>query len=179
MALVVPIYYLVRFILNNLKIGLFTRDNIIWFGLLFFGVYGAYALGANNVANATGIFSGQFSQAGFTDSDLALYGGIAIALGAITFGKRVMLAVGNDVMKLNGLTALISVAAASMTVHFFAYVGVPVSSNQALVGAIVGIGLLNNPKGIHFYYIKNLATGWLLTPCIALILTAAGYAFFG
>jgi PiT family inorganic phosphate transporter len=153
-----------------------TRDKFLWFGLLIFGIYGAYALGANNVANATGVFSKHF--VGVSDSDLALYGGIAIATGAMICGKRIMMAVGSDIMKLNSFTALISVMASSITIHFFAFVGVPVSSNQALVGAIVGIGLLRNPQGLHFSYIKNLALGWLFTPLAALILSAAGYALF-
>lgn len=171
-----PFYYIIGTGLRVIPMSMLTRDKIIWLALLFFGIYGAYALGANNVANAVGVFSQQFTQYGITDSDLALIGGISIALGAITFGKRVMLAVGNDVMRLNGFTALIAVAASSVTVHLFAYVGVPVSTTQALIGAIVGIGLIRNPRGLNRKFLKNIAIGWVLTPVIALILAAAGLA---
>ena len=39
-----------------------TRDKILWSGLIVVGSYGSYALGANNVAIATGIFPASSSD---------------------------------------------------------------------------------------------------------------------
>ncbi len=156
--------------------GILTRDKLLLWGLVIFGTYGSYALGANNVANATGIFSGQID--GITDTHLALLGGVSIALGVITYGKRVMLAVGTEIIKLNAFTAFIAIASTSITIYIFALIGVPVSASQAIVGAIVGIGLIHGVHNIRFKMLRDIGVGWLLTPVIALILAAAGYAIF-
>ena len=163
-------------ILNAIPMGILTRDSIIWSGLLLFGIYGSYALGANNVANATGIFSGQFEN--LSDFHLALIGGGAIAIGVLTYSKRVMISVGVGITTLDAFSAFIAVAAVSVTVHVFAAIGVPVSTSQAIVGAIIGIGFLHDIHNVNFQYIRNISIGWLLTPVMSLILSAAGYAIF-
>ncbi|MBN1846695.1 MAG: anion permease [Sedimentisphaerales bacterium] len=168
------LYWLLGAFLRHYPLGLFTRDKILWGGLLIVGVYGSYALGANNVANATGIFSGRLG--GLTDTHLALIGGLAIAAGVVTYSKRVMLAVGSGIMPLDAFTALVAVSAMSVTLHLFAWIGVPVSTSQGIVGAILGIGLMRGITGIRFRILRNIVIGWLLTPTIALALAAAIYA---
>ena len=170
------IHWLLNFFFKSVKLGILTRDKILWSGLVIVGTYGSYALGANNVANATGIFSGQI--AGISDLHLALFGGIAIGVGVLTYSRRVMMAVGSEIMKLNAFTSFIAVASMAITVHIFAMIGVPVSTSQAIVGAIVGIGLIHGVHNIRFKMLRDIGVGWLLTPVIALILAAAGYAIF-
>jgi len=165
------VYRTLALVLRLIPMGMLSRDKILWSGLLLAGIYGAYALGANNVANATGIFSGKFS--GINDSHLALLGGLAIALGVITYSKRIMLAVGSGIMPMDAFTSLVAVSAMSITVHIFALIGVPVSTSQGIVGAIIGIGFMQGASAIHFKTLRNIAVGWLLTPTIALILAAA------
>lgn len=172
------LYYVLAFFITLIPMSIFTRDKILWNGLVLMGIYGAYALGANNVANATGVFSQQFSAQGITDQDLALWGGISIAAGSITFSKKIMLSVGSDIMKLNAFTALIAVTSMALTVHVFAMIGVPVSTSQAIVGAIMGVGLIRNPKSVDLKALRRIGIGWLLTPAVALVLAAAGYAVF-
>lgn len=171
-----PLYYLFGWAAALRPTGILTRDKLLWNGLLIVGVYGSYALGANNVANAAGMFSHQFK--GIADQDLTLWGGIAMALGAAFFGKKMMLTVGGEIMRLNAFTALVAVSAMSLTVHLFAVIGVPVSTGQAIIGAIVGIGLLRNPAGVNYRLLRQIGFAWFLTPLASLVLTAAGYAIF-
>ena len=168
------VYQLLRLFITYVPMSILSRDKILWSGLLVVGTYGSYALGANNVANATGIFSGQF--AGITDSHLALIGGIAIAAGVITYSKRMMFAVGSGIMPLDAFTAFVAVCAMSITVHVFAVIGVPVSTSQGIVGAIIGIGIMQGSQAIQYLILRNIALGWLMTPIMALILAAAGFA---
>jgi len=170
------VYKLLALFLRRVPMSLFTRDKILWAGLLVVGAYGAYALGANNVTNSTGIFSGLIPGVG--DRMLALVGGLAIALGVMTYSKRVMERVGADIVSLDAFTALVALLGMAVTMHVFAVVGVPVSSSQAIVGAIVGIGLLRGARGIRFKALRDIGIGWLLTPVMSLILSAAGYAIF-
>ncbi len=47
---------------------------------------------------------------------------------------------------------------------------VPVSSSQAVVGAILGIGLLKGGRGIRFNVLGGIAAGWVATPVAAGVL---------
>jgi len=171
------IFRLLRLFFRVVPMGILARDNLLLGGLVVAGVYGSYALGANNVANATGIYSGQIP--GLTDTHLALIGGIAIALGVVTFSKRVMLSVGSGIVSLNAQTSFVAVLAMALTTHVFALIGVPVSTSQAIVGAILGIGMMHGAQTVRFRMLRNIGVGWLLTPITALIFSAAGFAVFG
>ncbi|HDY65679.1 MAG TPA: inorganic phosphate transporter [Phycisphaerae bacterium] len=174
MLIACVIYKLLGAILQHVPMSMLTRDKILWAGLLVVGTYGSYALGANNVANATGIFSGQIT--GVSDHQLALLGGIAIAAGVMTYSRRVMIAVGSGIMPMDAFTAFVAVFSMAVTVHIFAIIGVPVSTSQAIVGSIIGIGVLRGIHAIKFRLLRNICAGWVLTPVMALILSAAGYA---
>jgi PiT family inorganic phosphate transporter len=170
------VYKLLGGIIEHVPMSMLTRDKILWGGLLIVGTYGSYALGANNVANVTGVFSNRIQ--GLSDFHLALIGGVAIAGGVLTFSRRVMMTVGSGVMRLDAFTALVAVASMAVTVHAFAVIGVPVSSSQGIIGAIMGIGLIRGTHVIRFRSVARIGCGWLLTPAISLILSAAGYAIF-
>ena len=47
---------------------------------------------------------------------------------------------------------------------------VPVSSSQAVIGAILGIGLLRGKHGIRWSVLGGIGLGWLLTPIAAAVL---------
>lgn len=175
MVIACVVYKLLGFGISLFPMSILTRDKILWSGLLIFGVYGSYALGANNVANATGIFANGRID-GVTDQHLVLLGGITMALGVITFSKRVMFTVGSGIMPLDAFTSLVAVAAMSFTLHIFAMIGVPVSTSQGIVGAIMGIGLMRGTQAMRFKTLGRIGIGWVLTPLVALILSAASWA---
>ncbi|MCG2755334.1 MAG: inorganic phosphate transporter, partial [Desulfobacteraceae bacterium] len=52
----IPLYYVMAAIYNRLQLSVFRADSMLRFGLVAAGSYGAYALGANNVANVTAVF---------------------------------------------------------------------------------------------------------------------------
>ena len=170
------LYKLLEWFFRVVPMSMLTRDKILWGGLLIAGTYGAYALGANNVTNSTGVFSGLID--GVSDKMLAAIGGVAIAVGTVTYSKRIMLAVGGGIMPLDAFCALIAVLSMSITVHIFAIIGAPVSTSQGIVGAIIGIGFLRGVQAIDFKIIRKIALGWVMTPILSLILAAAAYAIF-
>jgi len=163
-------------IFRFIPMSILTRDKLLWGGLLIVGTYGSYALGANNVANATGIYSGLIP--GLNDRYLAILGGCAIAVGVITFSKRVMTSVGTKLMRLDAFNAFVAVSSMAVTTHIFSLIGVPVSTSQAIIGGILGLGVLEGFRNVKFRILRNFGTGWLLTPVTAFILSAAGYAVF-
>lgn len=186
----VLLFLMFRYFLKKSKIHLVRLDGYIKYGLLIVGAFGSYSLGANNIANVVGVFVpsapniiidfGLFSLDG--TQLLFLAGGISIALGILTYSKKVMMTVGDSLMKLNAETALIVVLAHSLVLfvfssqnlsNFFVSIGlppiplVPVSSSQAIVGSIIGIGLLKGGKGIQLNVIGRISLGWVVTPIIA------------
>ena len=168
------LYWIGGACLRHIPMSMLTRDKLLWGGLLVMGIYGSYALGANNVANATGIFAGKIE--GVSDRQLALFGGLAIAVGVLTYSRRVMMAVGSGVMKLDAFTAFVAVASMAITVHIFAMIGVPVSTSQAIVGSILGIGFIRGAHAIRFRALRRIVLAWIMTPVIALLLASSAYA---
>ncbi len=186
----VLLFLLLRFILKKSKIHFIKLDGYIKYGLLIVGAFGSYSLGANNIANVVGVFVpsapnitidfGLFIMNG--TQLLFLAGGVSIAIGILTYSRRVMMTVGDSLMRLNAETALVVVLSHSLVLfifssqnlsNFFVNIGlppiplVPVSSSQAIVGAIIGIGILKGGKNIQLKVIGKIALGWLVTPVIA------------
>jgi len=48
---------------------------------------------------------------------------------------------------------------------------VPVSSSQAIVGAVIGIGLLKRGRGIRWRVLGGIASSWAVTPIIAALVS--------
>ena len=139
-------------------------------GFYLVGIYGAYALGANNVANTTGVFLRAGMLTPFTAS---LIGSVSIGIGVCTFSRRVMYTVGKKITELSDLAALVAVLGQDITVHLFSWVGVPVSTSQAIVGAVIGVGLVKSSSKVNFGTVGRIVLGWFSTPAAAFIMTYA------
>jgi PiT family inorganic phosphate transporter len=170
------LYYLVGFILNKLPISLLTRDNIIRAGLIIVGAYCSYAFGVNNTANVVGVLKGVVD---INATLLAFLGGLSIAIGIWAFGRGLMQTIGAGLIRLDGFTALVVVMAEAVTLHYFGVIGVPVSASQAVVGGVLGVGLLRGAEAIQFAMFRRILFGWFFTPLLSFILAAAAFALFG
>jgi len=163
------LYKMFQYVLSKTKMNLLFLNTLTKWGLLLSGAYGAYALGANNVANVTGVFAG----AGLITIQWAtIIGGISIAVGAVTYSKRVMLTVGGGLVKLDAFSAFVAVLSEAITVHIYAEIGVPVSTSQAIVGAVLGIGIAVGARSVNNRTLVNIVLGWVSTPLIAGIVAA-------
>ncbi len=162
----IVLYYGLGKLMNRLHLTLFQYDRYLRWGLIAAGSYGAYALGANNVANVTGAFYGP-ERGMLTGLEATTIGSVAIALGVLTYSRQVMMTVGRDLVRLDAFTALVCILAEAVTVHFYAKLGVPVSTSQAIVGAVLGVGLIKGVKTINQRTLFKILFGWLGTPTIA------------
>jgi PiT family inorganic phosphate transporter len=144
------------------------RNLIYTIGILVAGSYAAYSLGGNNVANVTGVYVG----AGILSVGMAsLIGGLSIASGVLTYSKKVMMTVGKGIAPLDPFSGLIAVIAEALTLNIFTQIGVPVSSSQAIVGAVVGVGLVGDVRTVSHRMLARITMGWLLTPIASGALT--------
>ena len=195
-ALIAMLFFiLTKKLLKNTKWHILRLDAYTRTALLIAGAFGAYSLGANNIANVMGVF---VPIAPFADIQLGsfltfsskeqlfLLGGIAIAVGVFTYSKKVMFTVGNDLLKLSPVAAFIVVIAHSIVLFLFASQGishflnsihlpaiplVPVSSSQAIVGAVIGIGILKGGKEVQWNIAGKITIGWFLLPVIAALIS--------
>ena len=123
----VLIYWLVKYIIEHRKIHVVRMDKYTRIGLVIAGAFGAYSLGANNIANVMGVFIqvspfNDITFAGITITGvqvLFLLGGIAIAVGVATYSKKVMMTVGNSIFKLSPINAFVVVLATSLVLFVF------------------------------------------------------------
>jgi len=189
----------VKWINRKINIHLLYRDAFIRYGLIVAGAFGAYSLGANNIANVMGVFTTSLTlpELGYgifkiTGSEqLFLIGGIAIAIGIITYSKRVMETVGSKLLPITPEAAVVAVLSQAIVLFVFSSqslsealnsIGlpaiplVPVSSSQVIIGSIIGIGLLKGGKQIKFKILGGIGLGWIATPVFAGIL--AFFALF-
>lgn len=75
-----------------------------------------------------------------------------------------MYTVGKKITALDPYSAMITVFAHSLTLMVFTHLKVPVSSSQAIVGAVVGVGMLSGSRTISYKALVYIFVGWLLTP---------------
>lgn len=165
---------LIGFLLYKILAMLFRRirsvqyqDRFIKISSWLIGLYGCYALGANNVANVTGALSGNLLSV----NEAALLGGLSIASGMISFSKGVIKTVGKGIVALDHFSGMIAVLAHSITLWIYSLVGIPVSSSQAIVGAVIGLGYARGVKLSNPRLVMNIVLVWVMTPFIAAIVS--------
>ncbi len=177
------------------KVHLFALDAYTRLGLLIAGAFGAYSLGANNIANVMGVFVPVSPFTSITISSgleisgsqqLFFLGSLAIGVGMLTYSQRVIATVGEGVLKLTPQAALVVVLSEGLVLFLFASHGlkqwlmahhlpsfplVPLSSSQVVVGAVVGIGLVHGGRNIRYRLLGKIASGWVTTPIMALLIS--------
>ena len=129
--------------------------------LVVVGVFASFTLGANDVSNATGAF---ILTHLFTLTVAGLIGGVAMAVGALTWGRRILRAVAFDVVTMDltmasaaqGVQALVVIAAVTQ--------GLFTSMNQALVGAMAGAGFARGRETVKRRQIVAILRGWAIGP---------------
>ena len=190
----VLLYIAVKKFKNSAKIHLIRFESYIKTGLIVVGAFGAYSLGANNIANVMGVFVPAFHLKDLdlwiftlnSSQQLLLLGGLAVAAGIITYSWKVMETIGNNIVELSSEAALVVVLAQSLVLFIFSSTGlsnlsvriglppipmVPVSSSQVIVGCILGIGLYKGARNINFKVLGEIGLGWIISPVASGLLT--------
>lgn len=188
------LFLLMRWFLRKAMIHAIKLDSYIRLGLIIVGAFGAYSLGANNIANVIGVFVGSAPKIelnfGLFTLDgvqlLFLAGSLAIATGIFTYSERVMNKVGNGILSLTPEAAIIVVLAHSLVLFLFsssslanglksiglpALPMVPISSTQVVIGAVLGIGLMKGVRELRFKTLYGIAISWIITPVVAGVFT--------
>lgn len=189
------LFLLTKLVLSNARIHLFKLDSYTRFGLVVVGAFGSYSLGANNISNVMGVFvsSATLREVSIgslfninNTQQLFIMGGVAIAIGVYTYSRKVMMTVGSGIFQLSPITALIVILASSLVLFIFASQSlhnlflslslppiplVPVSSSQAVVGSVIGIGIAKGAHNVNYTMLVRISIGWIFTPIMAFVLS--------
>lgn len=164
MGLAFVLYYLLIIILKRIQRNALLIRNAIGRLAILSSCYVAYSMGANNAGNAVGPIA---NLGLLPPTFLLVVGGGAIALGALTYGKKVADTVGKGITPLDIPGAFCAQIASAFGMHLFSMFGIPVSTSSAIVGAVVGVGLVKGSRAISKKTVTTILTGWVLTPCSA------------
>lgn len=181
------IVFLFKKFLEKRVMSLGGYDKVVKIGYIIAGAYSAYTIGINSSASVTAFYYDSFgvganllTSASFT----AILGGLTIALGVLTFSKRVMMTVGSSIANITQLDGFLVIIASALSITLMKeLMGIPVSTSQAVVGAVVGAGLVSGVKNVNFGVFKNIAIAWVSSPTVAGLLAyligVATQSYFG
>jgi PiT family inorganic phosphate transporter len=132
--------------------------------IIISGCYVAYTWGANDVANSIGVLAG----AEIISPKIAvILGGVAIVLGIMTWGYKVIETIGSEIIHLTPIMAFSAQLASSVNVHVYTIMGIPVSTSHSIVGAICGVGLVKGIRVLNISIMRDIVLCWVATPFIS------------
>ncbi|WP_448213759.1 inorganic phosphate transporter [Colwellia sp. MEBiC06753] len=132
----------------------------------------AFAHGSNDVANAIGPLAAVVSIVGHEGEIVkkaALewwilpLGGLGIVAGLAIFGHRVIATIGKGITHLTPSRGFAAELAAACTVVIASGTGLPISTTQTLVGAVLGVGMARGIAAINLGVVRNIVVSWVIT----------------
>jgi len=131
----------------------------------------AFAHGANDVANAIGPLAAVIntSKMGVINSSasiplfILIIGGVGIVIGIGTWGYRVIETIGKRITEITPSRGFCAEIGTATTVLLCSKLGLPISTTQVLVGAVMGVGLARGIAAIDFSIIKRIILSWFIT----------------
>lgn len=142
----------------------------------------AFAHGSNDVGNAIAplaaiVYINQTGSVPINGITIPLWililGGVGIVGGLAVWGKKVIATIGENIISLQPSSGFCAELATATTILLASRLGLPVSTSHALVGGVVGIGLVQNIKSIKFQTLQGIAAAWLITVPLSALLSAA------
>ena len=167
--------FLVKKFIEKRLTSMRNYDIIVKLGYIIAGAFSAFSIGQNSSASVTAFYYDATGQGAnlLTSARLtAILGGVAIAIGVLTFSKRVMMTVGGSIAEISQVDGFVVIIASALTVLLMGkLMGIPVSTSQSVVGAVIGAGLVSGVKNVNFGVFKRIAIAWVSSPTVAGLLT--------
>ena len=142
----------------------------------------AFAHGSNDVGNAVAPLAaiayiqrtGNVPLEGFrVPLWILVLGGIGIVAGLAVWGKKVIVTIGEGIIPLQPSGGFCAELATAATILLASRLGLPVSTSHALVGGVVGIGLVQGTKSMRLQTLGSIGLAWVVTVPLAATLGAA------
>lgn len=155
--------------------------------MIFTAAAMAFGHGANDVANAIGPLAAVYSIV-HTGGEIAAkaplpfwilgLGGLGIVIGLATMGYKVMQTIGTKITELTPTRGYCATLAAATTVVVASKLGLPISTTQVAVGAVMGVGIARGIGALDLRVIGGIMLSWLITLPVGMILAALFFFLF-
>lgn len=159
-------------------------ERLFGYAQIFTAASMAFAHGSNDVSHAIGPvmavvnvvsnphhLSGNSEVAGW----VLLLGGVGIVVGLATYGRKVMYTIGTKITELTPTRGFSAELSAALTVVFATWAGLPVSTTQTLIGAVLGVGMARGIRALDLSVLGGIFAGWLFTVPAAAAFSAVYY----
>jgi PiT family inorganic phosphate transporter len=131
--------------------------------------YSSFTLGSNDVSNAASSLVATHLLPPIT---AAGFGGVFIALGVLTWGRRLMERIGTGIVRIDLAAAASSQLAQALTLTGLNLSGYNSSINQTIVGGLLGAGLAQSSHTVNRKNVINILATWLLSPALGIAAAA-------
>lgn len=158
------------------------NEKLVTYLATLFVFFSGYSFGANDVANATGVYVaiiGSNIGESYSTIALALYAAIFIAMGGLVMGKYVVETIGYRITRLDSIGALSSSLISAFSTWLFTTIpyalfgfGIPVSTTYITVASVIGVGVVKygRRRGLNLKLVALIISSWIFTlPVTALM----------
>lgn len=129
----------------------------------------AFSHGSNDIANAIGPFvavidvlkKGEIADEAAVPAPVMIAMGIALIAGLWFIGRFVIQTVGSGLTQMHPSSGFAAELSAAAVVMAASLLGLPVSSTHILIGAVLGVGIVN--KAANWNLMKPIALAWVIT----------------
>ena len=143
----------------------------------------AFSHGSNDIANAVGPFAaiidtmatGSISPSTPVPQQIMIMFAVALVAGLWFIGKEVIATVGTNLTKIHPASGFSAELASAVVVMAASVLGLPISSTHVLIGAILGIGLVN--RSTNWSLMKPIGLAWIITLPVSSLLSAFAFLF--
>ena len=157
-----------------------------WFRVIQLGSAATFSLGhgMNDAQKTMGVIAALLyrtiwmdqqatAQAGHFPFWIALACFLAIGLGTLSGGWRIVKTMGLRITKLRPFDGACAELAAAVSLFASSHLGIPVSTTHTITGAIVGVGSVHRLSAVRWGVARQVVWAWVLTiPCAALVAAA-------
>jgi len=149
------------------KLSLFRIEKILRVLLLMSGILIAYNTGANELATILGpiIHSGLMDRI-----QASVLGTLFIFLGAFLLSHRVIETISKGITILDPYSGFAAQFGAGISILFFTFLGMPISTTYCIIAGISGVGMLKGMKTVRIELIKKIIANWVLAPSLAFLI---------
>lgn len=146
----------------------------------------SFAHGANDVANAMAPVSaillvyqtGELSSKAPVPKWILAIGGLGIVAGLMLYGYKVIKSIGFKISMMSPSRGSMAELSTALIVVTASFVGIPVSTTQAQVGAVAGIGLVGGRKNVQWLFFLRICVSWVVVFFSAVIVSAGIFSMF-
>uniref|UniRef100_A0A915PSD6 Phosphate transporter n=1 Tax=Setaria digitata TaxID=48799 RepID=A0A915PSD6_9BILA len=138
----------------------------------FTACFEGFAHGANDVANAIAPLAALLSiytamdvqQKAETPIYVLIYGVLAICVGLVVLGHKVIRTVGTEMSDINPASGFTIEFGAAVTALVASKIGLPISTTHCLVGSVVAVGVIKSRRaGVRWSIFRNIILSWVIT----------------